>query len=101
MPLQRVQVCKLSDNSSGESPTGPIGKGYTVEGALIDEPVIGQPLRVWRDRRNGVYVDGFFTTSPVTHIERLIGLNESHCTLIETESGSVYEIRYLDEVTKR
>jgi len=41
---------------------------YTIEGNLIGEMEIGEPVIVARDTRNGVKVSGMFTTSPVQEI---------------------------------
>ena len=42
---------------------------YTIEGNLIGEMEIGEPVTVARDTRNGVKVTGIFTTSPVQEIK--------------------------------
>lgn len=41
---------------------------YTIEGELQGEIVVGRPVQVLRNKRNGVEMLGQFFTSPVTEV---------------------------------
>lgn len=58
---------------------------YEVEGTLMLDVRIGEPIWLDRFRRNDVVVDGVFKTTPVKTIELSRSLN-----IITTESGSEY-----------
>jgi len=59
---------------------------YTIEGTLVNDIEIGEPVRVLRTKRNGIVVSGFFETSPVTKI----GMEGF------TTQNSVYRLELLD-----
>jgi len=42
---------------------------YWVTGTLHEDPQVGLPIRVRRDCRNGEWIDGTLTTSPVQRID--------------------------------
>lgn len=41
---------------------------YWVEGEIIEGPTVGESLLMKRKIRNGIEVDGYFSTSPITKI---------------------------------
>lgn len=41
---------------------------YWVLGEILDGPIIGSPLKMFRYMRNGSEIYGLFTTSPITEI---------------------------------
>ena len=41
---------------------------YSLEGWLLADPVVGQPVRVQRTRRNDLDIPGHFTSSPVVSL---------------------------------
>lgn len=71
---------KLSTSNDNLS----LPSGYILTGFLIDQPKVGRCLRVLRDCRNGIMVDGIFESSPVTFI--------AGCEV--TTENSIYRLRY-------
>ena len=43
---------------------------YSIEGELVDRIIIGKPVLVLRDMRNGVSASGIFQTSVVTKVTK-------------------------------
>lgn len=64
---------------------------YTVEGELVGTIVVGKPVVVNRDTRNGVKVPGIFNTSEVQTIAPKVNGGTFHTR------NSVYNFRFLDK----
>jgi hypothetical protein len=60
-----ITLTKVADK--GTIPGHAIFEGYTIKGVTMNGlPEAGHPFVVARSERNGVRVNGIFTTSPVT-----------------------------------
>lgn len=67
-PTYLVTVRKTLDKGTikeGPDKTHPIFEGYEIKGKVYSLPVAGERWIVARTERNGVKVNGIFTTSPV------------------------------------
>ena len=88
----RVRVTKVQGLLAGESPTGPLERGYQIEGIPAEAPMLDEPYVVYRDKRKGVQKLGLFTTTPVVaHV-----IKKDGSEYIRTQSGSVYCIEALE-----
>lgn len=102
MNFPYVKITKLSAQSSPIVPT-PEMEGYiqgqdnglvslpieyTIEGYLLKEIEVGEPVRVHRMIRNGVEKEGQFETSPVTKITE---------TGFET-TNSIYHLEKIEKI---
>lgn len=56
---------------------------YEIEGKLITDLVVGQPLEVFRTSRNGVSASGMFNTSPLTVVAPGMFQTQNSTYLIE------------------
>lgn len=103
MTKRRIRIEKIAENPGGfpanpkdrhdagvgQDPNFSLPIDYWIEGLLMYELAIGEPVQVMRDIRNGIQIDGFFQTSPVTELTE---------TQFKTHN-SVYNYRYLDNLT--
>lgn len=70
LPSALFQTVPMSEWVAGaDNPGKGLPIGYTVEGFLLTEPKVGQPLRLDRRKRNNVDMIGDFQTSDITQIE--------------------------------
>lgn len=68
MPTYDVTVTKVADTGNHFKEEGvehPIFTGYTLKGTSLSLPTIGECWRVNRRERNGLAIQGIFTTSVV------------------------------------
>lgn len=84
----------MSDYKAGEQNSGvSLPVKYTLTGYLRNDVEVGERLVVARDTRNGVKMQGIFSTSPVQDIELFPG-----GMLFHTEN-SVYRLEWIDELS--
>lgn len=88
VPSPRYPTPPWADYEEGEvNPNVSLPLGYSIEGVLMSDMLVGHPLRVLRTHRNGVAKLGVFTTSPLIRV--------SPCTFETT--NSVYTYRFVAE----
>jgi hypothetical protein len=89
--IDHLDTACYSNQSAGEQTAGEffmgLNIGYTAQGTLINEVVVGESLKLMRTHRNGVESAGVLNTSPVSEIESL----DEATTQIKTDN-SVYII---------
>ena len=79
--MTHIKLTKVSEKKEGYD------EGYFVLGRYASPPEVGKVFNVWRYNRNGVEVDGLFSTSPIVSIEG---------NLIQTKN-STYKIEPIDD----
>ncbi len=89
MLKENDQVCLTKVHGKNNEEIGP---SYTVKGSLIADVEVGARLKVFRTERNGVKVDGLFTSSPV----ELITVVEGKGYYVHTEN-STWRVELLGE----
>lgn len=74
--IRLTKVTRLPDRPDGDllpadshTERGAIVEGYTIKGFYSEPPAIGKRFYVDRYERNGIKVEGEFSTSPVWDVE--------------------------------
>jgi len=95
--IRLTKITRLPDRPNGDlmpadshTERGAIVEGYTIRGFYTEPPTIGKRFCVDRYERNGVKIEGEFSTSPVDGFDRKEGY-----ILITTEN-SVYRMEELE-----
>jgi hypothetical protein len=83
-PLEKDYICGQVQKEDVS-----VFNGYTVIGTLVYPIEIGRPVKLLRENRNGVEIEGIFTTSIVKNISAY-----SEETLFFTTDNSLYRIEY-------
>ena len=60
--------CPATYGYGEECPGVSLPEGYELEGWLVGKLVVGIPVTIFRQVRNGVETLGFFTSTPVTEV---------------------------------
>lgn len=85
---QRVKVTRQQELVARDST---VGNGYWVKGYLLEDIRAGNSIVLARDERNGVRIDGIFSTSPVVVFEDGAG------TAIAYTENSIYSVEALED----
>ena len=93
-----IQTAKPEEYVHGEANPKSPPTGYWLEGELMSPITVGKPICVWRTIRNGVRVDGLFTSSRVVHITAVY--DATRPTLAPTQEfvythNSIYRVTHL------
>lgn len=95
--IRLTKVTRLPDRPNGDllpadshTERGAIVEGYAIKGFYSEPPTIGKHFHVDRYERNGVQIQGMFSTSLVYGLHKKDGY-----TLITTEN-SVYRMEELE-----
>lgn len=81
---RKVTITRLTELAPRPST---VDVGYQVQGSLLADVALDEPMQLSREIRNGVVMPGLFITSPVTRVE----WETSKSSLVYT-GNSVYRV---------
>jgi len=76
--------CPATYGYGEECPGVSLPEGYELEGWLVGKLVVGIPVTIFRQVRNGVETLGFFTSTPVTEVRS----ENEFCRLVSGRAGA-------------